>query len=182
MKKFKKLMAVALAGVLALTVLTGCGATVNKKEFLAMLSDMKTLGEDKVDYTDAGKGQANTVIELVQKAYNDTKDAEKADFDPMKALCDKDATMTFKSAAVNKALGITENTQEHYDLSIVELKKYQSQFNNDHATLKLVAEVVDKAESLNDGAETRGNKGTVSMNTVTLGDKEYLVVVMKVIA
>ena len=30
MKMFKKLMAVALAGVMALTVLTGCAGTINK--------------------------------------------------------------------------------------------------------------------------------------------------------
>ena len=36
MKMFKKLMAVALAGVMALVVLTGCAASVNKKAAQAM--------------------------------------------------------------------------------------------------------------------------------------------------
>ena len=39
MKMFKKLMAVALAGVLALTVLTGCGSSVDRKEFVRYLND-----------------------------------------------------------------------------------------------------------------------------------------------
>ena len=39
MKLFKKLMAVALAGVMALTILTGCGASFDKKEMIAMLND-----------------------------------------------------------------------------------------------------------------------------------------------
>ena len=38
MKMFKKLMAVALAGVLALTVLTGCGSSVDRKEFVRFLA------------------------------------------------------------------------------------------------------------------------------------------------
>lgn len=38
MKLFKRLMAVALAGMMALTVLTGC-SSVNEKEFIAILND-----------------------------------------------------------------------------------------------------------------------------------------------
>ena len=43
MKLFKKLMAVALAGAMALTVLTGCGSVVNERELVATLNDMKAL-------------------------------------------------------------------------------------------------------------------------------------------
>lgn len=38
MKLFKRLLAVALAGMMALTVLTGC-SSVNEKEFVAILND-----------------------------------------------------------------------------------------------------------------------------------------------
>ena len=34
MKMFKKLMAIALAGVMALAVLTGCGSSLNEKELI----------------------------------------------------------------------------------------------------------------------------------------------------
>ena len=47
MKMFKKLMAVALAGVMALTVLTGCAGTINKKEYVNVMNDLiKASGED----------------------------------------------------------------------------------------------------------------------------------------
>ena len=47
MKMFKKLMAVALAGVMALTVLTGCAGTINKKEYVNVMNDMvKAAGKD----------------------------------------------------------------------------------------------------------------------------------------
>ena len=39
MKLFKKLMAVALAGAMALTVLTGCGSVVNQKELFSVIKD-----------------------------------------------------------------------------------------------------------------------------------------------
>lgn len=39
MKMFKKLMAIALAGVMALAVLTGCGTSVNEKEIIRIFND-----------------------------------------------------------------------------------------------------------------------------------------------
>ena len=38
MKMFKKLMAVALAGEIALTVLTGCGTSLNGKELIKQMN------------------------------------------------------------------------------------------------------------------------------------------------
>ena len=43
MKMFKKLMAVALAGVMALAVLTGCGSTLNEKELIKQMNDQLTV-------------------------------------------------------------------------------------------------------------------------------------------
>ena len=42
MKMFKKLMAVALAGVMALAVLTGCGSALNEKELIKQMNDQLT--------------------------------------------------------------------------------------------------------------------------------------------
>ena len=39
MKMFKKLMAIALAGVMALAVLTGCGSSLNEKELIKQMND-----------------------------------------------------------------------------------------------------------------------------------------------
>lgn len=48
MKMFKKLMAVALAGVMALAVLTGCGTSVNEKEVIKIFNDtLKTAAAEK---------------------------------------------------------------------------------------------------------------------------------------
>lgn len=178
MKMFKKLMAVALAGVMALVVLTGCAASVNKKELVALLSDMNSFGGRKVEYKETSKDQANKVIELVQKVYNNTKDEDKANFDPMNALYSKEDD---NYPEVEKALGIDDKTEDKYSFAIVELRKYSSQYNQDHATMALAKDVMQARDSLND-VDAKGNNGTVSINTVTLGSTEYLVVVFKVVA
>ncbi len=180
MKMFKKLMAVALAGVMALVVLTGCAASVNKKELVALLSDMDSFPYGKVEYKETSKDQANKVIELVQKAYNNTKEEDKANFDPMGALYSEDDE-NWDYPEINKALGIDDKTEDEYSFAIVELKKYSSQYNQDHATMALAMDVVQARDSLND-KDAEGNNGTVSINTVTLGSTEYLVVVFKVVA
>ena len=184
MKMFKKLMAVALAGVMALVVLTGCAASVNKKELVALLSDMDSAHgygyNSKIEYKETSKDQANKVIDLVQKAYNNTKDEDKANFDPMDALySEEDENWNYPE--INKALGIDDKTEDWYGFAIVELKKYSSQYNQDHATTLLATDVWNARKDLNN-VEANGNNGTVSINTVTLGGTEYLVVVFKVVA
>lgn len=48
MKMFKKLVAVALAGVMALAVLTGCGTSVNEKEVIKIFNDtLKTVAAER---------------------------------------------------------------------------------------------------------------------------------------
>ena len=192
MKMFKKLMAVALAGVLALTVLTGCGSSVDRKEFVRYLNDnVKFLaGSGMMELSDAGKEQAGKVIALVQEAYNKTADDEKADFDPMDALQNSRDEVTdypdnlnpmYKS--VEKALGLTKDTKDNYLFSIVTVDKNTSEYNQKYATSQLAQKAMARENLVplvnGDGF---GNKGTVSFDTVTLGDTEYLVVVVKIIA
>ena len=43
MKFLKKLLAIALAGVLALTMLTGCAQSVNEKQLVDALNDLHYL-------------------------------------------------------------------------------------------------------------------------------------------
>ena len=188
MKMFKKLMAVALAGVLALTVLTGCGSSVDRKEFVRYLNDnVKFLvGSGMIELSDAGKEQADKVIALVQEAYNKTADDKKADFDPMDAL-ENEAEITGPSKlnpnyeSVEKALGLTKDTKDTYLFNIVTVDKNTSEYNQKYATSQLAQKAMKNPEMLVMG-DGSGNKGTVSFDTVTLGDTEYLVVVVKIIA
>ena len=188
MKMFKKLMAVALAGVLALTVLTGCGSSVDRKEFVRFLNDSYKFeaGSGVMELSDAGKEQAGKVIALVQEAYNKTADDKKADFEPMVALKNKAEILEFYKLnpcyeSVEKALGLTKDTKDTYLFNIVTVDKNTSEFNQKYATSQLAQKAMESLVTLVNGDDF-GNKGTVSFDTVTLGDTEYLVVVVKIIA
>ena len=188
MKMFKKLMAVALAGVLALTVLTGCGSSVDRKEFVRYLNDNSKflLGSGVIELSDAGKEQADKVIALVQEAYNKTADDKKADFDPMEALKNEPKASGHSKLnpyyeSVEKALGLTKDTKDTYLFNVVTVDKNTSEYNKKYATSQLAQKAMADLEMLVRG-DGSGNKGTVSFDTVTLGDTEYLVVVAKIIA
>ena len=79
MKMMKKLMAVALAGVMALTLLAGCGNpyALTEKELLNALTDLSpiTLGSNKVTLKAADNTDAAAVMQAL-----DGKDLENRDF------------------------------------------------------------------------------------------------------
>ena len=54
MKVLKKLLAIALAGVLALTMLTGCAQSVNEKQLVDALNDLHYLRYNGVDTIEEG--------------------------------------------------------------------------------------------------------------------------------
>ncbi len=63
MKLFKKLLAAALAGVLALTLLTGCSGMLNKSQLVDALNAMHFLNDP--DYP-----EVKTIVQGGQQAGN----------------------------------------------------------------------------------------------------------------
>lgn len=82
MKMFKKLMAIALAGVMALAVLTGCGTSVNEKEIIRIFNDTlkteaavnaMTKNDIKIDSVKADSGmkqKAQSVAKIMATDVN----------------------------------------------------------------------------------------------------------------
>lgn len=74
MKMAKKFLAVALAGVLALSVLTGCGDSANTKSIAEAMSDMKkaegTTFKEKPELNTKAKKIAEVLAETVALADN----------------------------------------------------------------------------------------------------------------
>ena len=113
MKMAKKFLAVALAGVLALSVLTGCGASVKSKDIADALNKMGVkVEQDK----DMDKTAENT-LKAIEAIVNDKTNADKADTDDSKITLDnaveghfgkviKDNTINDSTDAVKKALGM----------------------------------------------------------------------------
>lgn len=118
MKMAKKFLAVALAGVLALSVLTGCGNSVKSKDIADSLTKMGV----KVEQSDDVDKTAKSTLTAIEAIVNDKTNADKADTDDSKITLDnaveghvgkviKDYSITDNTAnAVKKALGVFTGT------------------------------------------------------------------------
>ena len=171
MKMFKKLMAVALAGVMALVVLTGCASNaVSTKEIMANITDsnpVSILGKS-VTLKSAAEDDAVKVMQILQAYKAEHKDAEKRE---VIASC---------LPKIMEALGIKEN--EYVGISATKIETYQSK------TLKEMqnAQIADKLtnpralRALQNGNFEDGAEGTISMKIDKLGDDTYIIAVIRV--
>ena len=75
MKMAKKFLAVALAGVLALSVLTGCGNSVKSKDIADSLTKMGV----KVEQDDGVDATAKSTLKAIEAIVNAPANASKAD-------------------------------------------------------------------------------------------------------
>lgn len=75
MKMAKKFLAVALAGVLALSVLTGCGKSVKSKDIADSLTKMGV----KVEQDDGVDATAKSTLKAIEAIVNAPANASKAD-------------------------------------------------------------------------------------------------------
>ena len=177
MKLFKKLMAVVLAGAMALTVLTGCGGALNKADLIELLNDFM---QGKVTYTDAGAKQADAVIELLQTKYDKASDEEKKTFDPRKALFGENEA----EKELRGALGISETEKDTYSIGIGQVKNYNSQYAKENQTALLYISMIESGRNTITlyGCDMVSDHATISVDYVTFGDAEYFVIVQRHIA
>ena len=182
MKLFKKLMAVALAGAMALTVLTGCGGALNKADLIEILNDLM---QGKITYTDAGAKQADAVIELLQTKYDQATDEEKKTFDPREVLFGETANETEVKKELRGALGISETEKDTYSVSIGQVKNYNSKYAKENQTALLFMSMMmngSKNTTTISGIDMVSDHATISVDYVTFGDAEYFVIVQRNIA
>ena len=117
MKMAKKFLAVALAGVLALSVLTGCGASVKSKDIADALTKMGVKVEQDKDMDKT----AEETLAVIEAMVNAPDNAAKPDTDPDKITLDNAVndttgkviwTCTIRSpdSAIAKILGLYETS------------------------------------------------------------------------
>lgn len=164
MKLFKRLLAVALAGVLALTVLTGCGG-INQKELAAILGDM-----DGVTYQNIGEEEANKAFDAIQEAYPKLSESQQKNFQ-----------VFFVNDALKTALGIQNDTKEWYRVSFAKMEEFSSEYLKQHDVYALAMLVRSNSVGFG-GTREPSNQGTISMKSVQFNGAEYLVVVTKQLA
>ena len=104
MKMAKKFLAVALAGVLALSVLTGCGASVKSKDIADSLTKMGV----KVEQSKDADKTAEKTLKAIEAIVNAPANAAKADTDTSKITLDNAIKMD--GGRVISRTTITDNT------------------------------------------------------------------------
>ena len=168
MKMFKKLMAVALAGVMALVVLTGCASNaVSTKEIMANITDNNpvSIRGRSVTLRSAAEDDAVKVMQILQAYKAAHKDAEEdRDFAP----CLPD---------IMEKLDIKEN--EYVGISRVKIETYQSKTIKEMQNAQ-IASALTAPQTLRPGNFEDGAEGTISMKIDKIGDDTYIIAVIRV--
>lgn len=168
MKMFKKLMAVALAGVMALVVLTGCASkALNTKE---ILENMKDNVNDRCVLEDAGEADAAKAA-AVLKEYK-AKDAYK-DMKIEEMLRDTEILSKLTETLVSA------DNKDMVQVSVAKVEEYQSKYYVEALYRQLAEELLYGKEIASVVGEL-GKNGKVSLKADQIGDDTYVVAVIRV--
>lgn len=175
MKMFKKLMAVALAGVMALAVLTGCGSSLNEKEIIKQMNDQ--LKAYPTVYGDSYK-EFKADKEMGAKAETIAKKVAE------KAKTQAEIETVLKSDDVKNIL-VGKDDTNLYEVSYVKSVSFGSKHyktNKDNLDLGMIhknAKLHCDSTALV-GREVKDAVVGVGFADVTVGGSVYTIVVQKV--
>lgn len=177
MKMFKKLVAVALAGVMALAVLTGCGTSLNEKELIKQMNDQLTY-TSMVDPSFKNYKEFKADKEMDAKAETIAKKVAE------KAKTQAEIVTVLKSDDVKNIL-VGKDDTNIYNVSYVKSVSYGSKYyktNKDMVDLQVIDE--NAKEHFDStalvGREVKDAVVGVGFADATVGGSVYTIVVMKV--
>ena len=192
MKLFKKLMAVALAGAMALTVLTGCGSVVNQKELFSVLKDVtqaRTNGEGEIVQGDGSLAKqafnlTKTYAENHQSAIKEQMHGEYAIHQIVSDAAIRDSSNT--DVAGLRAI-VPAGSRDAYYVSCAEVKDYQSKFMTEEQMLELAVMLTEMSGNvqINQNRANYGDLGnttTVHLYSGQIAEKNYVFMVAVVAA
>ena len=177
MKMFKKLMAIALAGVMALAVLTGCGSTLNEKELIKQMNDQLTVNS-MTDSSYKGFKEFKADKEMDAKAATIAKKvAEKA-----KTQAEIDTVL---ASAEMKEIVLGKDDTNVYMISYVKSVSFGSKYYKTNKDMVDLGVIENNATRYFDstalvGREVKDAVVGVGFADATVGDSVYTIVVMKV--
>ena len=182
MKMMKKLMAVALAGVMALTVLTGC-SSVNEKEILAILNDaLKTplvesrLEENEIKEFKAADAEVNNKTNAVAKLINEAEVAEGEDI--------KDVIYNLNEEDKIENILVGENDTNRYMVGYATKVSYDSKlfntFKDGLDVVELMLNATGNKYNVLESREAKEATALVGFKDVTVNGKVYTIAVIKV--
>lgn len=181
MKMFKKLMAVALAGVMALAVLTGCGTSVNEKEVIKIFNDtLKTVAAEQA------LAKKDVKIESV-KADSDMK----AKAQSVAKIMATDEKTTWKEqfnakmTEIQKAVAGDDTTNE-YMVGVAPKVKYDSKLYNtldsgiDALSIIVNSVTFNSVKKNTEYEEIDGAVSLIGFADTTINGTTYTVAVIKI--
>lgn len=177
MKMFKKLMAVALAGVMALAVLTGCGSSLNEKELIKQMNDQLTVNS-MTNSSYKGFKEFKADKEMDAKAETIAKKVAE------KAKTQAEIETVLKSDEM-KEIVLGKDDTNVYMISYVKSVSFGSKYyktNKDMVDLGVIENNATRYYNSTAlvGRETKDAVVGVGFADVTVGDSVYTIVVMKV--
>ena len=177
MKLFKKLMAIALAGVMALAVLTGCGTSLNEKELIKQMNDQLTISS-MTNSSYKGFKEFKADKEMDAKAETIAKKVAE------KAKTQAEIETVLKSNEV-KEIVLGKDDTNVYMISYVKSVSFGSKYYKTNKDMVDLGVIENNATRYYDstalvGRETKDAVVGVGFADVTVGDSVYTIVVMKV--
>lgn len=185
MKLFKKLMAVALAGALALTVLTGCGSVVNEKELFNIMQDMAASNSEYEGETTLEQGDGSLArkafYQLNDFAKDHTYEMEKSGvefFDKVIGSAGGDHSGAYDYAGLRSI--IPEGSKDAYLVNCVEVPEVKNGLLNDVSNMMLASRLMQDCTQINPNVASSLNfdKATVHLYSGKIGEKGYVVCVI----
>lgn len=180
MKLFKKVLAVALAGVLALSVLTGCGSGSGTVDYTSQVVKelSNVFAEDGITVTEGDAAMKTKLKQFVSKVLdsNVSFDGVTDENGIIQAIIgDKNLLAEIEKMFPTAVVG--DSTKPLYTIGVAQIEQSISDSN----MKRYAQEMMDSAKELNyprgitakdyeDGPEL-----TVAVTTVTINNQEYLV-------
>lgn len=185
MKLFKKLMAVALAGALALTVLTGCGSVVNEKELFNIMQDLAASNSEYEGETTLEQGNGSLArkafYRLSDFAKDHTYEMEEEEDDFFDRVIDGAHERNgdaYDYAGLRSI--IPEGSKDAYLVSCAEVAEVKNGLLNDMRNMMLAEKLMQDCTQINPNVSDRLNfdKATVHLYSGKIGEKGYVVCVV----
>lgn len=188
MKMAKKFLAVALAGVLALSVLTGCGASVKSKDVADSLTKMGVKTEQSKDVDKTAKSTL-TAIEAIINSETNTGAAAAAKITLDNAVVAADGkviktnTITDTTNKVQKALGVFATGSDAEKANVgkqirVALVKTENATKDASLQAAFVKDALVEAQAATVDASKQKIAETGKLGTATTKDGKYMLVVI----
>lgn len=191
MKLFKKLMAVALAGAMALTVLTGCGSVVNQKELFSVVKDViqgVTNGEKEIVQGDGSLAkQAFNLTKTYAENHQSFIKEHMGDMDAVRAIVlDAGVRESYNTDIAGLRAIVPAGSRDAYYVSCAEVKDYQSKYMTENQMIELAMSLIqmqmNEDVQLNRNWGPLGNTATVHLYSGRIAEKNYVFMVMVIAA